>query len=102
MLTKFEYKGLSEEAVNDLIQKHVQKHVQPLWKSQATSMKERAEMKVKIDALETSEQELKNQIENFELNNAQLIDEVEKMRIKNAEMEKMLKENGSRQELQIC
>ena len=59
-------------------------------------MKERAEMKVKIDALENSERELKNQIENYELNNAQLIDEVEKMRIRNAELEKMLYEKGSR------
>jgi len=88
--------GLSEDAVNDLIEKHLSRALQPLWKSQATSMKERAEMKVKIDALENSEQELKNQIENYELNNAQLIDEVEKMRIKNAELEKMLYEKSSR------
>jgi len=81
---------ISKAAMNELIAQHVQ----PLWKAfgdaQAASMKERAEMKIKIDVLEASEKMLKNQVENFDLNNAQLVDRVEKMETENAELKRML------------
>ena len=83
---------MSKAAINELIAQQNQ----PLWKAfgdaQAASMKERAEMKLRIDVLEASEQELKNQVENFDLNNAQLVDRVEKIETENAQLKQMLNE----------
>ncbi|CBY11416.1 unnamed protein product [Oikopleura dioica] len=83
---------MSKAAINELIAQQNQ----PLWKAfgdaQAASMKERAEMKLRIDVLEASEQDLKNQVENFDLNNAQLVDRVEKMETENAQLKRMLNE----------
>ena len=77
--------------------------VQPLWKAfgdaQATSSKERAEMKLRIDELESSEKKLKNEVadlrnqnETFSLNNEQLVDRVEKVETENARLRTMLLE----------
>ena len=62
----------------------IAQQLEPLWKALGDAMKKRAEMKLRIDALEASETNWKNQVENVTLNNAQLVDEVEKMRIVNA------------------
>ena len=89
--------GMSQTAMNELIAKQIQ----PIWKAfgdaQSSSAKERAEMKVKIDELETEKKDLKNQVENLEnrlenftLNNAQLIDRVEKTEEENARLREML------------
>jgi hypothetical protein len=71
---------MSKAAMKELIAQQVE----PLWKALGDAMKERAEMKLRIDALEASETNLKNKVENVTLNNEQLVDEVEKMRIENA------------------
>ena len=55
------------------------KEIQPLWNELDDLMKDRAEIKLKIGALESSEQQLKNQVENY----AQLVDKVEKIETRN-------------------
>ena len=98
--------GLSEDAIKDLIRRHVE----PLWKaleeSQATSMKERAQMKVKMDELHSSKEDLKKQVEdlknevldlknqnkNFSLNNAQSVDRVERVETENAGLKEVINE----------
>ena len=77
---------MSKAAMKELIAQQVE----PLWKALGDAMKERAEMKLRIDALEASETNLKNKMENLTLNNEQLVDEVEKMRIENAGLRKTL------------
>ncbi|CBY14406.1 unnamed protein product [Oikopleura dioica] len=79
---------ISKAAMNELIAQQVQ----PLWNALGDAMKERAEMKLRIDALEASQKTLKNQVENFDLNNAQLVDRVEKMETENAQLKQMLNE----------
>ena len=79
---------MSKAAMNELIAQQIQ----PLWNALAGAMKERAEMKMKIDGLEASEKTLKNRVENFDLNNAQLVDRVEKMETENAQLKRMLNE----------
>ncbi|CBY32044.1 unnamed protein product [Oikopleura dioica] len=80
--------GLSEAAINQLIDQKMQSVLNALGKS----MTERAQMQLEIDALKTSEQELKNQVENVILNNEQLIERVEKVEIENAQLKQMLNE----------
>ena len=80
----------------------VAQQVEPLWKALGDAMRERAEMKLRIDVLEASETNLRNQVENVTLNNEQLVDEVEKMRIENAGLRRTLNEmeiNGQFQQL---
>ena len=79
---------MSKAAMKDLIEQHVE----PLWKALGDAMRERAEMKLRIDALEDSERNLKNLVENMALNNEQLVDDVEKMRIENSGLRKTLNE----------
>ncbi|CBY11722.1 unnamed protein product [Oikopleura dioica] len=80
--------GLSEAAINQLIDQKMQSILNALGKS----MQERAQMQIEIDALKTSEQELKNQVENVTLNNEQLVERVEKVEIENAQLKQMLNE----------
>ena len=86
--------GASDVAIEDL-----QKQIELLWKALGDSMKERTEMKLRIEKLESSEKNLendvdflKNRVENVTHNNEQLVDEVEKMRIENERMRKALNE----------
>ena len=88
---------LSDSAIKELIEKQVE----PLWNALRDSMKDRAEMKLRIEKLETSEKNLenevdflKNRVENVTHNNEQLVDEVEKMRIENENLKKALNEIG--------
>jgi hypothetical protein len=55
------YQGLSDDGINLLIEKQLQ----PIWKAFKDSMKDRAEMKFKLDALESSENNLKNRVEDL-------------------------------------
>lgn len=80
---------MSEAAIKELIARQVD----PLWKALGDAMKERTEMKLRIDELESSETNLKNLVENVTLNNERLIDEVEKMRIENAGLGRPSNEN---------
>ena len=66
------YNGISEAAVKELIAHKLE----PLWKAVGDAMKKRAEMNLRINALEASETNLKNQVENLKLNHARLVDEV--------------------------
>ena len=76
------YNGISEAAVKELIAHKLE----PLWKAVGDAMKKRAEMNLRINALEASERfeelnlsdlrNLKNQVENLKLNHARLVDEV--------------------------
>ncbi|CBY13408.1 unnamed protein product [Oikopleura dioica] len=80
--------GLSEAAINQLIDQKMQSILNALGKS----VQERAQMQIEIDALKTSEQELKNKVENVTLNNEQLVERVEKVEIENAQLKQMLNE----------
>jgi len=94
---KFYYfeKGLSEAAINQLIEQKIQ----PIWNEFGKFMKERAEMQLEINALKTSErnlkiqnEELKNQVENVTFNNAELVERVEKVEMENAQLKQMIDE----------
>ena len=92
---QIDQKELSKAEINELIEKQVQ----PLWNALRDSMKERAEIKLRIDALETSEtnlksrvEDLENKVENVNLNNDQLVDEIEKIRTENGRLMTMLNE----------
>ena len=70
----------------------IAQQVEPLWKALGDAMKERTELKLRIEALEKSEATLKNQLENVILNNERLVDDVEKLQIENAGLRGSLNE----------
>ncbi|CBY32038.1 unnamed protein product [Oikopleura dioica] len=91
--------GLSEAAFNQLIEQKIQPIWNALGNSNNRSMKERAEMQLKIEALESSERnlkiqnyELKNQVENVTFNNAELVERVENVEMENAQLKQMITE----------
>ena len=79
---------MSQDAINELIQKKIEPIISALGKS----VTDREEMLKKIEELEASEQDLKNKMENYDLNNTRLIDESDKIRLENAQLLKKLDE----------
>lgn len=89
------YKFLNEAISNDQINALVEQRLRAVWKAigdgQLVAMKERSEMKTKIEALEDQVNVLKNGLENQVLNNAHLEQEIEKMREENEDLREQLR-----------